>query len=408
MKNILLSILLLSGLPAYAHVLAPGTYENKPVLADLAMLRALHIPVQIADENNQVGFAYIQPEQELAISKANHALGRCAGYQSLEASVDKNFSGFDAIKELNEAYAKEDLSKLARFTSVTYNPGIAAAASQISEANLLDTVTWLSSYPNRYHKFDTANNHVKDLKVKLEKMLEGSAIPHDVSLISHRSTPQNSLRVRLVGSEKPNEIVVLGGHLDSINMSNIFFPGKIAPGADDNASGSADLIETLRVLLTQGQPKRTIEFFWYAGEEAGLLGSGEIAADYKAQQKDVVAVLQLDMTLFPGNGEFVIGNTTDNTSQWLRDFLVQINDLYLKAKIQNFACGYGCSDHASWFKKGYSTLMPFEATLDTDNKNIHTEKDLIDSRSNFAHAAMFGKIAVIFAMELANSDARGL
>lgn len=140
------------------------------------------------------------------------------------------------------------------------------------------------------------------------------------------------------------------------------------------------------------------------GEESGLLGSAEIAQNYKQQQKSVIAVLQLDMTLHPGEGEFVIGNVTDFTSAWLRDYFEQMNNLYLKIKLVEDKCGYGCSDHASWYRNGYSTLLPFEATSATMNKKIHTSDDVINSQSNFKHSLVFAKLAILFGLDLANSD----
>ena len=256
----------------------------------------------------------------------------------------------------------------------------------------------------RDSRSNTPNVHVDDMKKRLEEMLATSKLPYEVSVIPHKSTPQNSLRVRLIGSTRPNEIVVLGGHLDSINAG--WGSGKAAPGADDNASGSSNLVEILRIVSQKAQPQRTIEFFWYAGEESGLLGSAEIAKQYKAEKKDVVAVLQLDMTLYPGSGEFVVGSMTDFTSSWLRDYFKAMNEMYIHGRIIDDECGYGCSDHASWYRQGYPTLMPFESKMHYDNPNIHTAKDLINSDSNFRHSAMYSKIGLVFAMDLANSEAR--
>ena len=82
--------------------------------------------------------------------------------------------------------------------------------------------------------------------------------------------------------------------MDSINSRDT--SGR-APGADDDGSGSVNLLEAFRVLVTSGfQPESPVEFHWYAGEEAGLLGSQAIARDYKAKNIEVKGMLQLDMT----------------------------------------------------------------------------------------------------------------
>ena len=212
---------------------------------------------------------------------------------------------------------------------------------------------------------------------------------------------KQSIRMSIKGSLNPNEIIVLGGHLDSINQ----WGNKAkAPGADDNASGSASLLEAARILLTKAQPQRTIEFMWYAGEESGLLGSAEIAQSYKNENKKVIAVLQLDMTAFAGNGVNKIASMTDFTSPWLRDYLKSINVAYLDIEILDDKCGYGCSDHASWHKQGYPALMPTEAKFDNMFTDLHTTRDVISDVLSFEHSLLFSKIALVMAMDLGNSS----
>ncbi|WP_413943555.1 M20/M25/M40 family metallo-hydrolase [Bdellovibrio sp. HCB-162] len=392
---------------AMAHVPSLENFETKPILADLKDLRALNIPVLAKDESVEVGYAIVTPLMQQRIQERAHSVGKCGGFEDLSTDVMLQSNGFDKmLNEMAKIKEKNDLYERAPFKilSLEKNAGIEAALSEVSENNLRSYVQWLSAFPNRYNRDSQPNKHVVEMKQRLEAMLSNATIPYEISEITHSSTQQNSLRVRLVGSARPNEIIVLGGHLDSINQS--WGGGKAAPGADDNASGSANLIEALRILMNKTQPERTVEFFWYAGEESGLLGSAEIAKQYKAEKKDVVAVLQLDMTLFPGSGELVIGSMTDFTSAWLRDYLKAMNDTYLHARIVDDKCGYGCSDHASWNRQGYAALMPFEATFRASNQKIHTANDIISPDSNFKHSAVYTKIALVMAMDLANSQAR--
>jgi Zn-dependent M28 family amino/carboxypeptidase len=67
-------------------------------------------------------------------------------------------------------------------------------------------------------------------------------------------------------------------------------------GADDDGSGTVNLIEIFRVLMANGfAPATPVEFHWYSGEEAGLLGSQDIAAAYDADGVTVKAFMELDM-----------------------------------------------------------------------------------------------------------------
>ncbi|MDG0815188.1 M20/M25/M40 family metallo-hydrolase [Bdellovibrio svalbardensis] len=406
MKTAMMALLFVASL-AQAHVPSLESFNTKPILADLKDLRALNIPVMAKDEFAEVGYAVVTPKMQQRIQEYAHANGKCGGFEDLSQEAQNLTGGFDALlgnlaslKQKNELYDRAPFRALA----TQKNEALASAITEINVDNMKATVQWLSSYPDRNNRSAQPNVHVEDMKKKLEAMLASSTLPYEVSLVSHTSTKQKSVRVRLTGSEKPNEIVVLGGHLDSINMG--WGSGNKAPGADDNASGSANLLEALRIVSQKVQPKRTVDFFWYAGEESGLLGSAEIAKQYKAQNADVVAVLQLDMTLFPGSGELVIGSMTDFTSAWLRDYLKAANETYIGARIVEDKCGYGCSDHASWHRQGYPAIMPFEARMNDSNPNIHSARDLVSKDSNFNHSVAYTKIALVFAMDLANSTAR--
>lgn len=407
MKIAMMALLLFSAIRSEAHVPDLEKFDTKPILADLSDLRALNIPILAKDERVQVGYAVVTPEMQFKIQERSHQVGKCGGFEDLSQDMHLSGVGFngilDTLVELAERNAQYERAPF-RALALQKNSEIETALTEVSEDNLRAYVTWLSSFPSRNNRDPEPNLHVVEMRARLEAMLSEATIPYEISEITHTSTRQRTLRVRLPGSQRPQEVVVLGGHLDSINQS--WGGGKSAPGADDNASGSANLIEALRILMTKPQPQRTVEFFWYAGEESGLLGSGEIAKQYKAEKKDVIAVLQLDMTLFPGSGELVIGSMTDFTSAWLRDYLKALNDTYVGARVVDDKCGYGCSDHASWHRQGYPALMPFEATFRQSNKNIHTVRDVITPESNFRHSAAYTKIAVVMGMDLANSQAR--
>lgn len=388
---------------------ARAEIATQPVLADIRDLQALDIPMLAQDPVSGVAYARLTPEMQERLQARAHQVGKCGGFEALNEEIAlSSLNPFAALSQLQQHVQAEAAYERAPFNLMTLDkkPEIQTALDEVSEANLRAMVTWLSSFPNRYNAGSTPNAHIDGMKAKLEEILKSGRVPYEISTIDHQSTRQKSIRVRLIGSERPDEIIVMGAHLDSINQS--WMGGNDAPGADDNASGSSNLVEALRILAQKDQPQRSIEIFWYAGEESGLLGSAEIAKTYKSQNKNVIAVLQLDMTLFPGAGAFVLGNMTDFTSSWLRDYLRSMNDTYLHVQLTEDKCGYGCSDHASWFRQGYPTLMPFEATMRTMNPNIHTSRDIVSPEMNFKHSMVYSKIALVFALDLANSTAHQL
>lgn len=406
MKNslVLLAVSLLS-CSGWSHT--AGTYSPLVhALVDLDLIQALELRPLVTNENANVGYVMLTEKDQARLADLNHQMGRCGGFEAVQTSSVWPVSEMkDKLTQLESVVVKnKNYSEfMARnIDLVLPNNDIREAIDQVSESNLKSSVEWLSSFHTRNHRYTKQNDHVMALKSRLETMLTGSKQVFEIKTISHRSTPQLSLHLRLVGKDRPNEIVVLGGHLDSV--SGWSGGTARAPGADDNASGSANLIEIVRILGLSERASRTIDVFWYAAEEAGLLGSAEIAETYKLEKKNVIGVLQLDMTLFPGEGELVIGNVSDYTSAWLRDWLVSANNTYLNLTLVDDKCGYACSDHASWFKNGFPTLLPFEATTETMNRAIHTANDVINAQSSFRHSAQFSKIGLIFALDLGNSE----
>lgn len=403
MKTLLFTGSLLLSVSAHAHI--PNS-ESLPVLSSLKALQHAGAKVIQGDSELGVGYAVITPEQQGKISAYMHEAGKCGGFEVLPGAIG-TLSGDSLLRGLKASHEKNQLwaNRRVKESVLQKRPEIVEALTELKEENLRANVEWLSAYPSRSNRLANPNVHVAAMEEKVKALLSQYPGMFTVDQISHTRTQQKSLRVHLEGKSRPSEIIVLGGHLDSIN-GGWGGGGARAPGADDNASGSSNLLEALRVLVTKGRPERSVEFFWYAGEESGLLGSAEIAQTYKSQNKNVVAVLQLDMTMFPGSGEFVVGNVQDFTSSWLRQYLVEMNDAYLGVRLIPDECGYACSDHASWHRQGYPALMPFESDTANMNRKIHTDRDSIDSTTSFRHSLVFAKIALAFAMDLGNSTAR--
>lgn len=272
----------------------------------------------------------------------------------------------------------------------------------VQDSLVLQTIDTLSAIQNRYYTTSHGVNASNTIAAQWAALAAGRS-DVSVSQFSHPSWPQKSVILTIQGAEKPKQHVVLGGHLDSI-LSGGTTENSRAPGADDDASGIASLTEALRVLLASGhRPKRTIQFMAYAAEEVGLRGSSAIAADYLAKSRKVTGVLQLDMTNYKG-GTKDIYLYTDYTSAAQNDFVARLAAAYLpELTVSTDRCGYACSDHASWFNRGYPASFPFESDFNHHSPFIHTSNDtLANSGNQAAHAAKFAKLAVAFAVELAN------
>ncbi len=99
-----------------------------------------------------------------------------------------------------------------------------------------------------------------------------------------------NLALTIPGQITPTQVVALTAHLDSLSPPAT--RDSLAPGAEDNASGSAALLEAADALRTY-QLERTLKLIWFTGEEQGLLGSGAYASDHSLTGYQ--GVVNLDM-----------------------------------------------------------------------------------------------------------------
>jgi len=162
-----------------------------------------------------------------------------------------------------------------------------------------------------------------------------------------------------------DEYIVVGAHYDHLGLGG---EGSLAPdertihnGADDNASGTAALVE-IAAALAQGPPlDRSVLFAAFTGEERGLWGSARFVAEPPVALERVVAMLNLDMV-----GRVVDDRLTvfgfGTAAEW--DEVVDAANASLEAplSIGKAPDGYGPSDHASFYGEGIPVLHFFSNT----------------------------------------------
>lgn len=319
-------------------------------------------------------------------------LNRCGGF-FFHSTKDK---GLEFLRSDRSAMATNGIFQE---YSINQEDHVMQAISSVSSLNIQKTISDLSSFNNRYYNSDTG---VKALDFLYKSWVALAAGRSDVTVeyVEHKSWKQPSLILTIKGQVSPDEIIVLGGHADSIG--GMFMASKLAaPGADDNASGVSTITEVIRVLMDSSfQSEKTIKFMAYAAEEVGLRGSAEIAKKFQAEKKNVIGVMQLDMTNFQGSSEDLI-LISDFTNGAQNKFLAGLIDQYLGYSWAYDKCGYACSDHASWTAAGYPSSFPFEAKFKDSNKKIHSANDtLAQSQGHAQNAGKFAKLALAYLIEL--------
>ncbi|EJD37068.1 Zn-dependent exopeptidase [Auricularia subglabra TFB-10046 SS5] len=209
-----------------------------------------------------------------------------------------------------------------------------------------------------------------------------------------------------------HKVAIVGAHLDSASRFGDF---ERAPGADDDASGTATVLEAARLLLRSGYVPargRAVEMHLNAGEEAGLLGSQDIAQRWYEKGVRVRGMLQLDMTAWVADKENEHIGITMSRDRELGEFNKRLVDRYLDIPwIEEYTYPYYASDSASWGDMGYPCSDALEGTwAETRGHRVHTEDDNTEHKEySFRHmmqfVVSFVKLAVAFLVELGGEAA---
>ncbi|MBA5605738.1 M20/M25/M40 family metallo-hydrolase [Duganella sp. FT3S] len=384
--------------PQHAWIsLGDAAYAELKLAAPQAIARESRATAQGAAalaHGERIHLVEVDEQQMLALSASVHRrLHRCGGFMYHPSEA----AGLTALMPA----PRTALAAPTRPSYVIAQQAVAAPMlSQMQASNIGQTIVDMSAYANRYYTTNNGVNASDWLRQRWSTLAAGRP-DIAVSQFTHGAFPQKSVIATINGSDNGSQVVVLGGHLDSINQAGTSETTG-APGADDDASGVASLTELLRVIVASGyHPRRTIKLIGYAAEEVGLRGSQDIAQSFKRDGVNVVGVMQLDMTNYHGS-QYDIYLYTDYTDSAQNDFVQRLIGSYLPTlKVGYDQCGYACSDHASWTAQGYWSSMPFETTLDEDNPYIHTANDTYANSGNQADNALkFARMAMAYAVEL--------
>lgn len=201
--------------------------------------------------------------------------------------------------------------------------------------------------------------------------------------------PWYNLIVTFPGKVYPDEIVVLAGHLDSKSETK---PLTQAPGADDNATGAAALLEAVRIFRDY-HFERTVQVIFFTGEEWGMLGSSAYVKDHDPSK--IIAVFNMDMFGFDGDGDrcFEIHAGKLPASMRAANCVTQGIDAYnldLHAEVvQDGARGF--SDHGSFWQVDTGAVLLMENFFRQDipggcgrqdaNPNYHSTTDTVEALS---------------------------
>ncbi|HEV8137410.1 MAG TPA: M20/M25/M40 family metallo-hydrolase [Pyrinomonadaceae bacterium] len=224
----------------------------------------------------------------------------------------------------------------------------------------------------------------------------------------------------LEGSDRllKNETIIVGAHYDHLGRGG---EGSLAPrsgeihhGADDNASGTAGVLELARLFTSQrAKPKRTIVFMCFSGEEEGLLGSSYYVNHPVVPLASTVAMINMDMIGRMKARKLIIGGV--GTAKEWRD-LIGSGNMTQAVKITSTSDtaapagtfdltlqedGYGPSDHSSFYSKQIPVLFFWTGT----HNDYHKPSDTFD-KINYEDEVRVLSLVARIVRDLDNAEKR--
>src|SRR3954447_3717975 len=306
----------------------------------------------------------------------------------------------------------------------TLNPKVVKIVGEVSEARIKATIEKLVSFGTRntMSKADDPEHGVGAAREWILKEMQSYSPRLQVRFDKYRVKKQGQRIFKdvdlwnvvavLPGTKMPETQVLVSGHYDSLNLGNRPAnapppePGAAsqltpeqfeknaelpAPGACDDGSGTAAVMELARV-MSQYEFDKTLVFVAFAGEEQGLIGSSLLAAKAKKENQVIEAVLNNDIigTDISGNGRMSNNSvsvysdeTMDSVSQQLSRYVREIGQRYLPAmRVDTIFMGDRLGrggDHTPFQWEGFGAVR-----ISTPNEiyaNQHHETDTLDKMS---------------------------
>ena len=250
------------------------------------------------------------------------------------------------------------------------DPAVAALVGELSPASYQSDLIWLASLPTRHslsttftQAMDFAADRMVALGYTVSRMPITVGAGHSANLIGDRA-----------GAGSTRGLVIVTAHLDSINIAG--GPAAAAPGADDNGSGSAGVLELGRLLSTRSW-QHDVRLILFGGEEEGLFGSKQyVAALPPAERSRVRAVLNMDMIATKNTAmpTVLLEGAPVSSSQMaaLATAAATYTGLQVETSLNPFA-----SDHVPFSNAGVPAVLTIEGG-DSANGHIHSANDTLN------------------------------
>jgi hypothetical protein len=251
------------------------------------------------------------------------------------------------------------------------NDVIGTIVGEISRANLRSYVQSLQSFQTRYASTINCElagqfilNHF--LSLGLEAWFQPFVFGSGIST--------RNIIAELRGRTDPEEIVIICAHYDSTSSERTV----LAPGADDDASGVAAVMEAARI-LAKYPLDFTVRFIAFSAEEWGLYGSHYYSDGARASSERIVGVVNLDMIAYADSMPEDLDIVVNPASWWMAERTGWAADAYTGLTVRKSVNpSFVYSDHSPFWDRGYSAFCGIEDE-DVNNPYYHTPGDTVDT-----------------------------
>ncbi len=235
-------------------------------------------------------------------------------------------------------------------------PEAAMLAEEVDPQRWFNDASMLATYNRHTHGSEILQ--ARDWLVQQFEAMPGLTV--ETPIFEVGSTSAFNVIATLSGSSRPGDLYIIGAHYDSTSQST----SNAAPGAEDNASGCAAVLEMARI-FTAHPPEGTVLFICYSGEEQGLFGSHDHASKLVSDGLDdqVQAILTMDMIGYTGDADLdCLLETSSSNSALVDAFTAAAVDTDLRIVVSFNPFG---SDHVPYLNRNMPALLTIENDWDS-------------------------------------------
>jgi len=272
------------------------------------------------------------------------------------------------------------------------NAVITQIVGLVSKSNIQTAIQTLQDFKTR----DASTNGCEKAGDYIYNTFSGYGIQVERDPFNFEGYSTDNIVGYKAGKTEPQSVVIIGAHYDSYAEPDSTIS---APGADDNASGVAAVLEAARILSAYSF-RYSIKFILFSAEEWGLYGSDHYAKEADQKGEKIIGVINLDMVSYADSLPEDLDVVVNSNSKWIGTVLDSAAQNYSSIDVKTTVDGsYDYSDHYSFWDWGFPAVLCIEDYEDT-NPYYHTTRDTL-SRINLDFGLEAAKTCIAATAQMA-------